>query len=132
MRSASRYMAVFGTCSFSTRSSLASVKHARSSAASSRQGHRLRGWQWWSTASTPSHRVSRLSRGSVLKAVRLVLEDVVFCGENLDVELLYRDVGRAQALAQRVEQHAVGLQVVDGVPEAARVSNGADGGPGIW
>src|SRR6266513_3067935 len=121
-------MGVFGTWSARSRSSRPSVKQARSSAASSRQGNRFSGWQWWSTASSSAQRASSTARLSVLEPVRLILEEVVLCCETLDVQLLDRDVRGREAVPQRLQQHLVALQVLDRLGEAGRVPDRADGG----
>src|SRR5437667_6352871 len=69
----------------------------------------------------------RLNRSeSVLVDVLAELKGIVLCGEGFDIELLDRDVGRCEALAQRLEERVIALEVVQGLLEALRQAVGAD------
>src|SRR5215467_1218559 len=124
------YSGVCGTWSVRTRASVASVKQARNSFASSRAGQRRSGWQWWSTARTLDQSASRPARAdSISESVRAVLEDLVFSSETVDVRLLDSDVRGAEPVSQRLHEHAVTAEVLQRLAQAARMWRRADGRP---
>src|ERR1700732_5241377 len=63
---------------------------------------------------------------SVLVYVLAKLEGLVFRSKSLDVKLFDRDVGRREALAQRVGENAVTFQVGDRFLEARGQAVGAN------